>query len=390
MSEAKGVINRSFVELRLQVLGGWLVAALGGAVLVNGGAAWVLGGGLLLAGALGMLIAYQLRLEKLLSAIDHLVSALAQGHLVSRLDAAPFGRLAPFAERCNGMARSLSAVFVSLSRMAQEIASVAGESSSNASSGDAGVRWQRDITLSSSATLEELTVSLGMTSESAGDAAAVAEASGKMAKLGGERVDALANSVSALSDNVRETAAGAERLGKKSQEIDAIVGFIADIAAQTNLLALNAAIEAARAGEQGRGFAVVADEVRKLAERTRNATGEIGERVGAIRQDVEAMVAAMAMTAERAESSLSEAGAAVVDLRAVEENVSQTLALIRDIANASREQSEAGGNIARNVEEVARLADNNEHLVRENSELSQYLNELSGQLAGMLKKYQYE
>ena len=252
------------------------------------------------------------------------------------------------------------------------------------------MRRQRDITLSSSATLEQLTVSLGMTSESAHGAAEVAEASGQMAVAGAERVSGLARSLENLAATVQQTSDSASRLGQRSREIDVIVELIAEIAAQTNLLALNAAIEAARAGEQGRGFAVVADEVRKLAERTSKATRDIGQRIEGVRLDVGGMIDAMATTSGQAASSLSDAGEAVEDLRRVEVNARQTLVLIRDIAAASQEQSEAGQNIARDIEQVAQLADANEHLVRENSELSRYLSDLSVQLTGALKKYQYE
>ena len=361
----------------------WAAAGQGSALLAGLGA-----GLLLLALVLGWHV--QQELESALGLIDRFAQDLAGGALVSRLDAPRCGALAPLAERLNGMARSLSGLILAFARMSQEISSVAGESSANASGGNDGVRRQRDITLSSAATLEQLTVSLGQTSDSAGGAAEVAEASGQMAEAGAERVSGLAKSLESLAATVRQTSEGASRLGARSQEIDIIVELIAEIAAQTNLLALNAAIEAARAGEQGRGFAVVADQVRKLAERTRNATHDIGERIDGMRQEVGSMIEAMAETSARAATSLNDAALAVDDLQRVETNAGQTLALIRDIAAASREQSEAGLSIARDIEQVAQLADANEHLVRENSELSRYLSDLSVQLNGTLKKYQYE
>lgn len=394
-NQSAPALRASLHSLRWQQFTVWGLAFCGAGAMAwaasgNGSAllAW-LGAGFLL---LSIILAWRIQrgLEAALGLIDTFAQDLAGGSLISRLDAPRCGALAPLAERLNGMARSLSGLFLTFARMSQEISSVAGESSVNASGGNDGVRRQRDITLSSSATLEQLTVSLGMTSDSAGGAAEVAEASGQMAEAGAGRVSGLANSLESLAATVRHTSDGASRLGMRSQEIDVIVELIAEIAAQTNLLALNAAIEAARAGEQGRGFAVVADEVRKLAERTRNATRDIGERIGGMRQEVGSMIDAMAETSVRAAASLADAELAVDDLRQVESNARQTLVLIRDIAAASREQSEAGQSIACDIEQVAQLADANEHLVRENSELSRYLSDLSVQLNGTLKKYQYE
>ncbi|GEM_PF-1400884 len=394
-NESLSALRSGMNSLRLRMFGVWLLAVGGGAALVgvalmDQAELWTLSGVLLLGISMAIALRMQYRLETALALIDGFALELAAGRLVSRLDAQHCGALAPLAERLNGMARSLSALFLTFARMSQEISSVAGESSVNASGGDDGVRRQRDITLSSSATLEQLTVSLGMTSESAHGAAEVAEASGQMAVAGAERVSGLARSLENLAATVQQTSDSASRLGQRSREIDVIVELIAEIAAQTNLLALNAAIEAARAGEQGRGFAVVADEVRKLAERTSKATRDIGQRIEGVRLDVGGMIDAMATTSGQAASSLSDAGEAVEDLRRVEVNARQTLVLIRDIAAASQEQSEAGQNIARDIEQVAQLADANEHLVRENSELSRYLSDLSVQLTGALKKYQYE
>jgi methyl-accepting chemotaxis protein len=281
-------------------------------------------------------------------------------------------------------------VFVAFSRSAQELSSVAHETLANVAGGDEGVRAQRDITISSAATLEQLTVSLAMASERAKSAAEMAKASQQIALDGTEKVGALAATVTALSAEVTQNATTAIRLGERSDEIGGIVEVISAVAAQTNLLALNAAIEAARAGEHGRGFAVVADEVRKLAERTTQAASEIGTRIGSIRQEIEVMVAAMGGSNQQASASAAQATTTAVALREVAEKAASTLILVREIADASVEQSAASQNIARDIEQVAQLADANERLAREGRDLSRYVDQLAGQLSQTLEQYRFE
>lgn len=324
--------------------------------------------------------------------LDELVcfaSALENGDLTYRF-ANMDGRLAPYGERLNAMARSLVRIVLAFARSSHELTSVASESTANAAGGDEGVRMQRDITVSSAASLEELTVSLQMASEQAGDAAGVAEATRRVAAAGAEQVSHLAANVSDLASTVADSATTAARLGERSGEIGAIVEVIKGISGQTNLLALNAAIEAARAGEQGRGFSVVADEVRKLAERTGQAAGEIGGLIAGIREEITAMVLAMEASNQRASESAAEAGQAAQALGEVTGNTLRTLELVRDIAAASAEQSIASQSIARDIEQVAQLADRNETLVRESSDLSRYVEQLAAQLASTLHSYRYE
>ena len=315
--------------------------------------------------------------------------ALQEGDLNLRM-ATVAGRFVPLAEQMNSMARSLVQIVKAFDRSSQELNSVAGETAANALGGNDGVRQQRDLTISSAASLEELTVSLRVASEQANEAAGMAESTLLVASRGAAQVGGLAANVKYLAATVAASSSNASVLGQRSQEIGQIVGLIKDIAGQTNLLALNAAIEAARAGEQGRGFAVVADEVGKLAERSSRAASEIGELIGQIRQQIDTMVSTMQASNSRASDSAKEGEAAAAALGSVAENSRRTLDLVRDIAAASAEQSETSQNIARDIEHLAQLADRNEVLVRDSSELSRYVDQLAVQLTGTIKKYRYE
>jgi methyl-accepting chemotaxis protein len=151
---------------------------------------------------------------------------------------------------------------------------------------------------------------------------------------------------------------------QRSSEIGGIAGVIKEIADQTNLLALNAAIEAARAGEQGRGFAVVADEVRKLAERTSKATQNITHMVSTVQRDTSSAVSSMQAVLPLVTMSVELAQAAAGELREIAEGNLATLEKVREVAVATAEQTQASTSVAQNVERIAQMVESSAESVQ--------------------------
>lgn len=197
-----------------------------------------------------------------------------------------------------------------------------------------------------SAAINEMTVSIDQVSNNASESAAVAQRSVAIAYNGAAVVQRSIEGMNVIRDQIQETSKRIKRLGESSQEIGDIVGLINDIADQTNVLALNAAIQASMAGEAGRGFAVVADEVQRLAERSANATKQIETLVKTIQADTNEAVMSMESTTSevvRGARLAKDAGEALEEVQ----SVSNTLAdLIQNISNAAMQQAESAGHIS--------------------------------------------
>jgi methyl-accepting chemotaxis protein len=207
------------------------------------------------------------------------------------------------------------------------------------------------------ASVEEMSVSITSVSESTNEALNISESAGQCADTGGKVIGDTVIEIDKIAVVIDQVSSTIKALGESSNRISSVVQVIKDVADQTNLLALNAAIEAARAGEAGRGFAVVADEVRKLAERTSTATGEIAAMINNIQSCSRSAVDNMAHTVTQVAKGTQhaqEAGHAIVSIR---ENSAQVVRVVHDIADAMSEQGAASQDIARRVENVAQASE---------------------------------
>ncbi|WP_411267907.1 methyl-accepting chemotaxis protein [Ketobacter sp.] len=206
-----------------------------------------------------------------------------------------------------------------------------------------------------SAAINEMAVSIDQVSANAAESAAVAERSVSIANKGAEVVQNTIHGMDTIREQIQETSKRIKRLGESSQEIGDIVSLINDIADQTNILALNAAIQASMAGEAGRGFAVVADEVQRLAERASAATKQIEALVKTIQTDTNEAVISMEQTTSevvRGARLAQDAGVALEEI----ENVSSNLAdLIQNISNAARQQAASAGHISNTMNVIQEI-----------------------------------
>jgi methyl-accepting chemotaxis protein len=248
---------------------------------------------------------------------------------------------------------------------------------------------QADSASAMAAAVEQLTVSINQISESAHDTEQYSSTAATLAASGETRVAEAANEMALIAQQTSSAAGAIRSLESRATEISTIANVIKEIAAQTNLLALNAAIEAARAGEQGRGFAVVADEVRKLAERTSSATEEIASMIGAIQADTATAVDTMDKALPQVERGLDLARQAEHSLREIRDGAGTTLERIRDVALATQEQSAASTSIAQQVESIAQMVEETSASTQHTADSAHDLDVIARELGELVARFRH-
>ena len=330
---------------------------------------------------LGILIFYLNRI--VISPMRELVLSsrrIADGDLTLRVDTTRKDEVGKVMSAIQQMVDKLSSIIGEVSRAADTISTASEHLSTTSTEVSHATEKQAQSTASSASALEEVTVSINevstlahATEDSSKRTASLTSDSVAAIHLAVEEIESMAKSIGAASDQV-------SGLVKRSAEVGGIAGVIREIADQTNLLALNAAIEAARAGEQGRGFAVVADEVRKLAERTTKATHEIAEVISLIQQETQQTVDGMQAAAPKIQDGLQKVNevSGMLDLIADEAAESRNRAV--EVASATREQAIAANDIAKNVEQVAQMTEETNATMHNNAESAAQLQEMAEKL----------
>jgi len=259
--------------------------------------------------------------------------------------------------------------------------------SSTSSQVAASSSQQSEAASAMAATVEQVTVSINHVSGSASTALEISRKSGDLSSQGGTIIHNAATEMMKIANTVRQTSSTIEDLGQQSNQISSVVQVIKDVAEQTNLLALNAAIEAARAGEQGRGFAVVADEVRKLAERTTKATEEITQMIGTIQVSARAAVSSMNNAVNQVDGGVALAQQAGDSINQIKDGAGQVISVVNDISAALAEQSSASNDIASHVERVAQMSEENSAAAGETASAANHLEQLAGTMRSAVSRF---
>jgi methyl-accepting chemotaxis protein len=290
----------------------------------------------------------------------------------------------------NSSIGNMREVLRSVARSAETLSAATTEISARASESATNAEAQSGMTSQIATAAQEMTATIGEISHNAESAASASRVSAETATRGGEVMQAAATTMEKIATATSSASERMTSLAHRSEEIGNVVNVIQEISEQTNLLALNAAIEAARAGEHGRGFAVVAGEVRRLAERTKAATEEIGGTIRSIQEETRQTIEVMDSSRTAVESGLEETSKARTSLDEIIESSRQVEHQIQLIASAATQQTSASGEISESAGRISQLAAQNTQGAGEAVTALRDLSRLAADLDSIIHQFQLD
>lgn len=321
--------------------------------------------------------------SKITSMIDVQRAALkklSQGELSTRMDDQGKGEMHLIAKEFNKFLEGMQSLMVGIATDAEELSNTSVEMATATDQASQNIKRQQQDSADSARAIIEMSVCIQDVAKNAAQAANAAEEADKEASQGKKIVDQTMVTINALANEVNNAAKTIDELKGNSKSIGVVLDVIKGIAEQTNLLALNAAIEAARAGEQGRGFAVVADEVRTLASRTQESTAEIQASIEKFQQGSENAVEVMRRGSKQAEISVEQSDKAGTSLESITAAVSTIKNMNTQIAAAAEEQSVVAENINKNVENISHRIQESATRIGQTASVSEELSQLASDL----------
>jgi methyl-accepting chemotaxis protein len=315
------------------------------------------------------------------------LASMAENNFTVRMTGDYKGDYQTIKNSVNALGESLCHVILQVSEAVSATASASNQISSSTEEMAAGAHEQTQQAEEVAGAVEEMSKTIVETTKNATFASEIAKTSGENARQGGRVVIETMEGMKRIAEVVKQSAATVQELGKSSDQIGEIIQVIDDIADQTNLLALNAAIEAARAGEQGRGFAVVADEVRKLAERTTKATKEIAQMIKQIQKDTAGAVHSMTTGTEEVEKGRALAEQSSMSLKEIIDGSERVVDAVTQVAAASEEQATASEQISKNIEAISSVTAQSAAGTQEIARAAEDLNRLTTTLQDLVAQF---
>ncbi len=309
------------------------------------------------------------------------------GDLTQRADIQSNDEVGTLAAAFNRLIDNMSDIVSEVIQKSDQLASSAQQLSAITEQTSNGVKQQSDDIMQVASAMNEMSATVNEVASNAQHASDSADTGNKEAESGSQVVSQTITAINALASDVQSASGAIEKFKNDSENIGTVLDVIKNIAEQTNLLALNAAIEAARAGEQGRGFAVVADEVRTLAQRTQESTIEIETLVDTLQDGAEQAVKVMEQSREKTESTVTLAEQAGQSLEAINKSVNSILQWNTQIATAVEQQAVTAENINGNISNIQTVSEQTASGAEQTFASSKELNELGAQLRGLVGQF---